>query len=111
MFVNKKVPQEDISEFLEVILFPEYGIVDNEVRGLFLDYVYCKYEHYTCRELLDAHTWQMKQKAKETAKTIIPLIEKEVDSETPVIKYDEALLQQIYCAGYERKKKTPKKHN
>ena len=112
LFVNKKVPQEDIDGFLEVILFPENGVADNEAKGPFLDYVYYKYGHHTCRELLDAHTWRMKQKteqkAKDTAKTIIPLIEKQIDSEIPIANYDEALLQQIYCAGYDRKKKTPK---
>jgi hypothetical protein len=60
LFVNKKVPQEDIDGFLEVILFPEYGVADNEAKGPFLDYVYYKYGHHTCRELLDAHTWRMK---------------------------------------------------
>lgn len=110
LFVNKKVSQEDIDGFLEVITFPEYWVADNEAKGPFLDYVYRKYGYHTCRDLLDAHTWRMKQKAeqkaKETAKTIIPLIEKQVDSEISVVNYDEALLQQIYCAGYDRKEKT-----
>ncbi|MDE5892461.1 MAG: hypothetical protein K2H45_06040 [Acetatifactor sp.] len=113
LFVNKKVPQEDIDGFLEVIAFPDYWVADDEApTGQFLDYVYHKYGFHTYKALLDAHTWQMEQKekkhAEETAKRIIPLIEKEVNSENPIVKYDERLMHEIWNAGFNKGGKTPK---
>ena len=113
LLVNKNVPQKDIDGFMEVIMFPEYAVADDETpTGQFLGYVYNTYGFHTYMALLDAHTWQMEQKekakAKEQAQAIIPLIEKEVSSETPIVKYDENLLHEVYCAGLNRKGQTSK---
>lgn len=113
LFVNEKVPQKDIDGFLEVIMFPDYWVNDEESgKGQFLDYVYEKYGNHTCMALVDAHSWRMEQKnkqqAKEAAKAIIPMIEKEVSSEEPIVEYDEYLMHEIYCAGLHRNGKTPK---
>lgn len=106
LFVNRKVPKKDIDGFLEVIMFPDYAVNDDEEpTGQFLDYTYHKYGFHAYRALLDAHTWQMEQKEK--AKAIIPLIENEIESETPIVRYDENLFK-VYCAGRDRKGKTPK---
>lgn len=113
LFVNKKVSKKDINGFLEVIDFPYYWVADDETpTGNFLNYVYLKYGFHTYKELLDAHTWQMEQKekkqAEESAKVIIPLIEKEINSEKPIVKYDEYLISEIRSAGYHLNRKTPK---
>lgn len=112
LLVNKKVPQKDIEGFLEVIMFPDYWVADDETQtGQFLDYVYHKYGFHTYMALLDAHTWQMEQKekkrAEEVAKAIIPLIEEEVNSETPIVEYDERLAYEIWKHGYNLKRRTP----
>ena len=113
LYVNKKVPEKDIDRFLEVIMFPDYWVADEEIgKGKFLEYVYQKYGSHTYRVLLDAHTWRMEQKekkqAEEAAKAIIALIEKELDSETPIVEYNERLISEIWCAGYDLNRKTPK---
>ena len=113
LYVNKKVPKKDIEGFLEVIVFPGYWVADDKVlTGQFLDYVFHKYGFHTYRVLFDAHFWQMEQKekkqAEEAAKAIIPLIEKEMNSETPIVEYNERLISEIWCAGYDLNRKTPK---
>ena len=113
LYVNHAVPQKDIDGFLEVIAFPYYWVADETVTetGKFLQYVYEKYGFGTYSALTDAHKWRMKheaeQRAKEKAKTIIPLIEKQIKSETPIVKYDENLLHEVFCAGSDRKGRTP----
>ncbi|MBD5484062.1 MAG: hypothetical protein HDR18_00790 [Lachnospiraceae bacterium] len=113
LYVNHTVPQKDIDGFLEVIAFPYYWVADETVTetGKFLQYVYEEYGFGTYNALLDSHEWRMKheakQKAKETAKTIIPLIEKQIGNENPIVKYDENLLHEVFCAGSDRKGKTP----
>lgn len=113
LYVNHTIPQKDIDGFLEVIAFPHYWVADETVTetGRFLQYVYDKYGFGTYSALLDSHEWRMKheaeQRAKEMAKTIIPLIEKEVNSEMPIVVYDENLLHEVFCAGSDRKGKTP----
>lgn len=113
LLVNKKVPQKDIDGFLEVIMFPDYGVNDDETpTGQFLDYVYHKYGLHTYRALIDAYKWQMdqkeKQQADEAAKAIVPLIEKELDSEITAVEYNERLISKISSAGMNRKGRTPK---
>ena len=113
LLVNRKVPQKDIDGFLEVIMFPGYAVNDDETpTGRFLEYVYSKYGFHTYKALLDAHAWQMLQKeklrAKEWAEAIIPLIEKEVDSENPIVEYDELLAYEIWQHGFHLGKHTPK---
>lgn len=113
LYVNKKVPQKDIDGFLEVIMFPDHWVADEEEpTGQFLDYVYHKYGFHTYRALLDAHKWQMEQKeerqAEDAAKAIIPLIEKEVNSEKPIVEYNERLAYEIWKHGYYLNRKTPK---
>ena len=68
LYVNQKVPKEDIDGFLEVIMFPDYWVNDEECgKGQFLNCVYKKYGYHTCMALMDAHTWRMEQKAKQKA--------------------------------------------
>ena len=112
LFVNKTVPQKDIDGFLEVITFPNYWVADEESgKGQFLEHVYREYGEHTYRALLDAHTWQMEQKEKrqaaETAKKIIPLIEKEINNENPAVGYNEWLAHEIWNAGYGLNRRTP----
>lgn len=115
MYVNKKlsIPKKDIDGFLKVIAFPYYWVVDDEApTEQFLEYVYEKYGFGACRALLDSHSWRLnkeeKQRAKEQAKTIIPLIEEQVRSDNPIVKFDENLLHEVYCAGFNRKERTAK---
>lgn len=113
LFVNKKVPQKDIDGFLEVIMFPDYGVAaDGAPTRQFLEYVYKKYGFHTYEALFDAHAWRMEQKGKrrveEVAKTVISLIEKEVNSENPIIKYDEFLAYEICKYSAQLNKSTPK---
>ncbi len=113
LYVNHTVPQRDIEGFLKVIMFPGYAVADEESEtGAFLDYVHEKYGFGAYRVLMDSHKWYMEQKekarAKEAAKAIIPLIEKEVDSENPIVEYGERLIHEVYCAGLDRKEETPR---
>lgn len=65
LYVNKKVSKKDIDGFLEVIMFPEYAVADDDApTGQFLDYVYHKYGFHTYMALMDAHSWRMEQKEK-----------------------------------------------
>ncbi len=114
LYVNNKVPQEDIDGFIEAIMFPEYWLIDDEAgKGKFLNYVYEKYGYHTCRALMDAHSWRLEQKekqqAKKAAKDIIPLIEREVNSNNPIVEYDERLNYEIWEHGfnYNRSSFTP----
>ena len=114
LYVNHTVPQKDIKGFLEVIEYPEYAVAEPETKtGEFLDYVYRKYGFSTYLALTDAHSWRMEQrekkKAEEAVKVILPLIEKEVNSETPIAKFDERLMFEIWHAGNNLDKRTPKK--
>lgn len=114
LYVNHTVPQRDIDGFLEVIAFPYYWVADETITetGKFLQYVYDKYGFGTYRVLLDSHSWRLdkeaEQKAKKTAKKVIPLIEKQIKSENPIVKFDENLLHEVYCAGLNRKGRTSK---
>lgn len=112
LFVHRKVPQRDIDGFLEVIMFPEYGVADfGTPTGQFLEYVYREYGFHIYSILLDAYNWRMDQKkkkqAEEIAKAIIPLIEKEVNSKNPIVKPDERVMYEIWKTGYQLDRKTP----
>lgn len=112
LFVNKEVPQRDIDGFVKIITFPEYWVCDDESpTGEILDYVYKKYGHYVYMALTEAHAWRMEQKEKkraaETAEKIIPLIEKEINNENPIVKYDEFLAHEIWKQGYDLNRPTP----
>lgn len=113
LFVNRSVPQEDADRFLEVIQFPYYWVNDCETgMGEFTDYVFNQYGSGVYRALMDSHQWHMEQmekaRAEEAAKAIIPLIEKELGSETPVVEYDEYLAYKIWEHGFKSKRKTPR---
>lgn len=115
LYVNHTVPQKDIEGFLEVIEYPEYAVAQPETKtGEFLDYVYDEYGTCAYLALMDAHSSKMKQrekkKAEEVAKAILPIIEKEVNSEEPIIKYDENLIYEIWSNGNEIKKKNSEKY-
>ena len=114
MYVNRKVPQKDIDGFLEVIMFPDYCVIDPEgPTGQFLEYVYKKYGFHVYNVLVDSHKWYMEQKesqqAEERARAIVALIEKEVNSENPIVAYDERLMHEIWKIGYRLDRKTPQK--
>ena len=113
LYVNHSIPQKDVDGFLEVITYPDHGVNDDETNtGIFLSYVYDQYGFGTYEALLDAYRWRMDQKekdrAKEMAKVIVPLIEKELASETPAVEYNERLIGKISSAGMNRKGRTPK---
>lgn len=113
LYVNLIVPQKDIEGFLEVIEFPDHAVAQPETKtGEFLEYVYNEYGSCTYLALMDAHSWRMEQrkkkKAEETAKVILPMIEKEVNSDTPIVEYDERLIYEIWSNGNDIKRKTPK---
>lgn len=114
LYVNRKVPQKDIDGFLEVIMFPDYCVIDPEgPTGQFLEYVYKKYGFHVYNVLVDSHKWYMEQKesqqAEERARAIVALIEKEVNSENPIVAYDERLMHEIWKIGYRLDRKTPQK--
>lgn len=112
LFVNPDVPQKDVDGFLEVIQFPHYWVRDYEDgMGKFMDYVYEQYGYGVCAMLSDAQKQNLKEeekrRAKKAAEAIIPLIERELESETPVVKYDEYLAHEIWEHGFELKRSTP----
>ena len=113
MYVNKKlsIPKKDIDGFVECATFPDCWLCDYESgKADFLDYVYNKYGDGVYRTLLDAHKRHLKQqgehKAKEAIEAILPLIEKEVSSENPVVEYDEYLIREVCCAGKNKQGRT-----
>lgn len=113
LYVNHNIPQKDVEGFLEVIMFPCYWVADEKTKtGQFLEYVYNQYGFGTYRILMDSHSRRMelqeKERAKESAKAIIPMIEKIVNSEDPVIKFDEYLAFEIWKYGHYLDRKTPK---
>ena len=113
LYVNQTVSQKDIEGFLEVIDFPDYAVAQPETKtGEFLNYVYNEYGSCTYLALMDAHSWNMKRieerKAKEDAKAILPIIEKEVNSEMPITEFNERLIYEIWLAGNKLDRKTPK---
>ena len=113
LYVNHTVPQKDIKGFLEVIEYPEYAVAQPETKtGEFLDYVYDEYGTCAYLALMEAHSSKTKQrekkKAEEVAKVILPIIEKEVNSETSTVEFDERLMLEIWLAGNNLNRKTPK---
>lgn len=113
LFVNQNVPEKDIAGFLEAIEYPHDVVADNSLKtGEFLAYVYQEYGFGTYQVLLDSHAWHQMQeeqrKAKEVAKVILPLIEKEVNSEHPMVEYNEFLAFEIWEHGFALDKHTPK---
>lgn len=113
LYVNRAVSQKDIEGFLEVIEFPDYAVAQPETKtGEFLEYVYNEYGSCTYLVLVDAHSQNMKRieerKAKEAAKAVLPVIEKEVNSETPIVEFNERLIHEIWLAGNNLDRKTPK---
>lgn len=113
LYVNQTVPQKDIEGFLEVIEHPEYAVNDHDARtSKFLDHVYNEYGLHTYFALMDAHSRRMgqreKTKAEEVAKAVLPVIEKEVNSETPIAEINERLIYEIWLAGNNLGRKTPK---
>lgn len=111
MYVNPHVPQKDIEGFMEVAEFPGHCVADREAgKGKFLEHA-CKI--YGCgvhNILIDAHKEYMKRegkrRAKESAKAVIPLIEKELKSGHPDVEYDEFLIGEIWKQGYSLGKNT-----
>ncbi len=113
LYVNHTVPQKDIEGFLEVIEHPEYAVAQPDTKtGEFLEYVYNEYGFHTYLALMDAHSRRMgqreKTKAEEVAKAVLPVIEKEVNSETPIAEINERLIYEIWRAGNNLGRKTPK---
>lgn len=110
MYVNTSMPEEDVQCFVDYIYYPGESINTekedfiNDVVGIYGDSVYMElfngYQHLRGQE--------RERKAAKLAKIAIPLIKKEIESEKPVIEYDERLLHKVYSAGYEPfNRKTP----
>lgn len=113
IYVDTSVPEEDAAGFLECVTFPCYWLSDDEAgKGQFLDYVCGRYGYETYRVLADSHRLhfekQEKRRAQEAAKKIIPLIEKELGSELPVVEYDEYLAHEVWKHGFDLKRQTPR---
>lgn len=113
LYINQTVSQKDIEGFLEVIKFPDYAVAQPETKtGEFLEYVYNEYGSCTYLALMDAHSWNMKRieerKTKEAAKAVLPVIEKEVNSQMPIAEFNERLIYEIQLAGNNLGRKTPK---
>lgn len=112
IYVNISVPEEDTAGFLECVTFPYYWICDDDCgKGEFLDHIYARYGYEVYRILTDSHRLhfekQEKRRAQEAAKEIIPLIEKEIESDMRVVEYDEYLAYEVWKHGYGLKRKTP----
>lgn len=113
MYVNTDVPEKDADGFLDCVTFPCYWLGDNDAgKGEFLDYVYDRYGYETCRILTDSHSQHLEKeetlRAQEAAKKIIPLIEKELESELPAVEYDEYLAHEVWKHGFGLKRQTPR---
>ena len=107
IYVNTSVPEEDAAGFLECVTFPCYWLSDDEAgKGQFLDYVCDRYGYETYRVLVDSHR-EEKRRAQEAAGKIIPLIEKEIESDMPVVEYDEYLAHEVWKHWFGLKRKTP----
>lgn len=111
IYVDTSVPEEDAAGFLECVTFPCYWLSDDEAgKGQFLDYVCGRYGYETCRILTDSHIQHLvkeeTRRAQEAAKEIIPLIEKELESDMPVVEYDEYLAYEVWKHGFDLKRKT-----
>lgn len=113
VYVNDSIPQSDVDDFIKYITFEgDYVNDDKAGLGKMADRLYEKYGGNVCGVLSDAYDYRRdkreEQQAKEAAKTIIPLIKREVAKKRPAVRYDERLLHEIWSAGYDLKKKTPK---
>ena len=110
MYVNASVPDEDMQRFIDYIYYPgEYVVMDNEEL---INRITAKYGDYIHEELFDGYKHlniqRRESRAEKIAKIAIPMIEKEIQSEKPVIEYDERLLGKVFKAGYEPySRKTP----
>lgn len=110
MYVNTTVPDEDVQRFIDYIYYPgEYVVMDNEEL---INRITAKYGDYIHEELFDGYKHlniqRRESRAEKIAKIAIPMIEKEIQSEKPVIEYDERLLGKVFKAGYEPySRKTP----
>lgn len=113
MYVNESVPQSDVDDFMKYITFEgEYVNDDKYGLGEMVERIYEKYGWEVYHVLSDAYNYRKNKKeerqAKERAKSILPLIKKEVKKKRSAVRYDERLLHEIFSAGYKIKEKTPK---
>ena len=110
MYVNTSIPDEDVQQFVEYIYYPgEYVTMDNEE---IINYVMAKYGDYVYEELFDGYKHLngriRESRSEKIAEIAIPMIEKEIQSDKPIIEYDERLLGKVFEAGYEPySRKTP----
>lgn len=115
IYVNHDVPEKDVEGFQECVTFPYYWINndddDDGGKGKFLDYVYAQYGYEVYRILTDSHRYRIereeKRRAQEEAKAVIPLIERELESEVPVVEYDKYLAYEVWKHGFDLKRQTP----
>lgn len=112
MYVNESVPQSDVDDFMKYITFEGKYVNDDKAGlGKMVDRLYKKYGGNVYSVLLDAYDYQKNKReecqAKERAKTILPLIKKEVAKKRPIVKYDERLISEIRRSGNDVKGKTP----
>lgn len=110
MYVNTSVPEEDVQCFVDYIYYPGESI--NTGKEDFINYVIDTYGDAVYIELFEGYKHlkgrEQEIRTEKLAKVAIPMIEKEIESEKPVIEYDERLLHKVYSAGYEPfNRKTP----
>lgn len=109
MYINASVPKEDVQRIVEYIYYPGDDV--NVKKEDFVDYVYEHYGQAAFYEMSDGHKHlrgqERDKKAEKLAEMAIPLIEKEIKSENPVVDFDERLLYKVYSAGSDTKQKTP----
>lgn len=108
IWVNRSVSEEDIKQFVEVINFPYYYVVDDDMgMGEFLGYVYDKYGYGTYYALIEAHSERRKRERKVIAQEHIEKLLPTFYSKLEEINIDEELLYAAHSAGYDIGKKTP----
>lgn len=109
MYVDQKVPDEDIQKFVKAASYPECNINDPDCPiAETVDYIYETYGWNVWHILTEAHKDRMKkreaEKAQEKAKKILPVIKAEmnaiVDDEIPD-PMDDYLVSCINDAGRE----------
>lgn len=108
MYINASVPEEDVQRIVEYIYYPGNDV--NVKKEDFVDYVFEHYGQAAFYEMVDGHKHlrgqERDKKAEKLAEMAIPLIEKEIKSENPVVDFDERLLYKVYSAGSDTKQKT-----
>ena len=108
LFVNERVPVEDVGAFVKYVTYPGAYICDTEAEGGLLelgDYIAAKYGESTWECLFDAYKSRQEVKNRETAmkaaNKIIPLIKAVIADDDKSVSYDGYLASSmVSCGGY-----------